>query len=46
MKGMYKTPEVQVVNLNEDVVRTSEGTKISWNENWGENADFLNGGEF
>lgn len=46
-KGIYNSPEVQVLELKEDVVRTSGGAKITWNDaDWGECPDFLTGGDF
>ena len=46
-KGMYNSPEIQVLELKEDVVRTSGGTKLTWDDtNWGDCADFLTGGDF
>lgn len=45
-KGKYVSPKVRVLELNEDAVRTSEGTQIDWNSaDWGESAGFL-GGKF
>ena len=46
-KGMYNSPVIQVLELNEDVVRTSGGAKITWNDtDWGDSPDFLPGGGF
>lgn len=45
-KGNYVSPKVRVLELNEDVVRTSDGAQIGWNStDWGESAGFL-GGKF
>lgn len=47
VKGIYNSPEMQVLVLKEDIVRTSDGAQIAWDsKNWGERASFLNGGEF
>ena len=45
-KGAYYSPEMKVLELRSDVVRTSGGAKITWDDTyWGESADFI-GGEF
>ena len=45
--GIYNSPTIEVLKLQEDVVRTSGGAQITWNDtDWGDCADFLTGGDF